>query len=115
MSSRDRARAIHTPYLAQCASAYHHFTTIEEVTKTLVTYLNPGGSLLVTDLVHGESTHEIFPEDVHHIVAHKGGFTEEDIRSTFEKAELKNITFEIVAQGTHAGHSVDLFLARGDK
>lgn len=79
------------------------------------TYLNPGGSLLVADLVHGGSTHEIFPENSRHIVAHKGGFTEEDIRSTFEKAGLKNITFEITARVRHAGHSVDLFLARGDK
>lgn len=113
-SVRQRPRAGDSPYLAQCAAAYHHFTSIEEVTKTLVTYLNPGGSLLVVDLVHKESTHEIFPEEVHHIVPHKGGFTEEDIRSTFEKAGLKNITFEIIAQANHAGHPVELFLARGD-
>ncbi|KAF8553776.1 S-adenosyl-L-methionine-dependent methyltransferase [Imleria badia] len=98
-----------------CAAAYHHFPSIDEVTETLVSYLNPGGSLLVADLVHGESTHEVFPEDAHHIVAHKGGFTEEDIRSTFEKAGLKNITFEIVLKGQHHEHPVDLFLARGDK
>lgn len=105
------------PYLglAQCAAAYHHFPSIDDVTKTLVAYLNPGGSLLVSDIVHTESTREIFPERVHHIVAHRGGFTEEDIRSTFDRAGLKNTTFEIFAQGKHRGHSVDLFLARGDK
>jgi len=98
-----------------CASAYHHLSSIDDVTQTLVsTYLNPGGSLLVADLVHGESTHEIF-EKHHHIVAHKGGFTEQDIRSTFEKAGLKNITFDIIARATHTGHEVELFLARGDK
>lgn len=86
------------------------------MTETLVTtYLNPGGSLLVSDIVHGESAHEIFPEDARHIVAHRGGFTEEEIRSTFENAGLKNITFEIIARAKHAGHPVDLFLARGDK
>ena len=85
------------------------------MTETLVSYLNLGGSLLVADLVHGESTSEVFPEDAHHIVAHRGGFTEEDIRSTFDKAGLKNITFEIVATGKHHEHPVDLFLARGDK
>ncbi|KAH0830226.1 S-adenosyl-L-methionine-dependent methyltransferase [Lanmaoa asiatica] len=99
-----------------CASSYHHFASIEEVTETLVTaYLKPGGSLLVADLVYGESTPETFPEDLHHIVAHKGGFTEEEIRSTFEKAGLKNITFEIILQAKYNGHPVDVFLARGDK
>lgn len=104
---------LHGP--GQCSASYHHFSSIEEVTETLVAYLNPGGSLLVSDLVYGESAHEIFPEDVHHIVPHRGGFKEQDIRSTFEKAGLNNITFEVVAQGKHLGHSVDLFLARGDK
>ena len=85
------------------------------MTETLVSYLNPGGSLLVSDIVHGESTHEDFPANAHHIVPHKGGFTEEDIRSTFEKAGLKNVTFEVVAHGKQRGHPVDIFLARGDK
>ncbi|KAG8217170.1 S-adenosyl-L-methionine-dependent methyltransferase [Butyriboletus roseoflavus] len=99
-----------------CASAYHHLTSIDEVTQSLVTtYLNPGGSLLVSDIVHGELTHEIFHKHSDHVVPHKGGFTEEEIRSTFEKAGLKNFTFEIIAQATHVGGPVDLFLARGDK
>ncbi|KAG9318093.1 S-adenosyl-L-methionine-dependent methyltransferase [Chiua virens] len=102
---------------SQCACAYHHFASIDEVTRTLVTYLNPGGSLLVADLRRAESAHEIFPENVGHIVPHRGAFTEEDIRSTFDKAELNNITFEIITHVRHTGHSVDadLFLARGDK
>lgn len=79
------------------------------------TYLNPGGTLLVADVVRGDSADEIFSESFHHIVAHKGGFTEQEIRSTFEKAGLKNITFEVIARAKHAGHPVDLFLARGDK
>ncbi|KAF8126592.1 S-adenosyl-L-methionine-dependent methyltransferase [Boletus edulis] len=98
-----------------CSVAYHHLSNIEEVTDTLATYLNPGGSLLVVDILHEESTHEMFPEEYHHIVAHKGGFTEQEIRSTFEKAGLKDITFEIAAHLKFNGHPVDLFLARGDK
>ena len=66
------------------------------------------------DLVHRESAHEIFPENAHHIVAHRGGFTEEVIRSAFEKAGLKDITFETIVRAKHARHPVDLFLARGD-
>ncbi|KAF9228820.1 S-adenosyl-L-methionine-dependent methyltransferase [Gyrodon lividus] len=99
-----------------CASSYHHFSSIDVVTRTLVSYLKPGGSLLVADLIKDESSlHEMFPHDVHHIVAHKGGLSEEDIRSTFEKARLKNVTFEKVAQAKHAGHPVSFFLARGNK
>ncbi|KAF8839867.1 S-adenosyl-L-methionine-dependent methyltransferase [Paxillus ammoniavirescens] len=99
-----------------CASSYHHFSSIDEVTKTLVSYLNPGGSLLVSDLIKDESSLDgVFPASTHHIVAHKGGFSEEDIRSTFEKAGLKNVTFETVAEPKLAGHPVSLFLARGDR
>ncbi|KAF9230077.1 S-adenosyl-L-methionine-dependent methyltransferase [Melanogaster broomeanus] len=98
-----------------CASSYHHFPSIDEVTKTLVSYLKPGGSLLVADLIHDESTHEAFPPGFDHIVAHKGGFPEADIRTTFEKAGLGNVTFEKVAEAKRAGHPVSFFLARGDK
>jgi len=98
-----------------CASSYHHFPSIDEVTKTLVSYLKPGGSLLVADLIHDESTHESFPPGAEHIVPHKGGFSEADIRTTFEKAGLGNVTFEKVAEAKHGGHPVNFFLARGDK
>lgn len=104
------------PMISQCSSAYHHFPSIDEVTTMLVsTYLNPGGSLLVSDLAHKESADKAFPTGSHHIVAHRGGFTEEAILSAFEKAGLKNITFEIIAQTERDGHAVGLFLARGDK
>ncbi|KAH7890065.1 S-adenosyl-L-methionine-dependent methyltransferase [Phlebopus sp. FC_14] len=98
-----------------CASSYHHFSSIEKVTNTLVSYLKPAGSLLVADLMKEENAHEIFPENVHHIVAHKGGFSEDDVRSAFEGASLRNFTFRKVADAKHAGHPVSFFLARGDK
>ncbi|KAF9234510.1 S-adenosyl-L-methionine-dependent methyltransferase [Melanogaster broomeanus] len=98
-----------------CASAYHHFRSIDEVTKTLVSYLKPGGSLLVADMIHDESLHETFPPGFDHIVAHKGGFSEADIRTTFEKAGLGNVTFAKVAEAKPLGRPVNLFLARGDK
>ncbi|KIJ63336.1 hypothetical protein HYDPIDRAFT_92644 [Hydnomerulius pinastri MD-312] len=98
-----------------CASSYHHFTSIDEVTKALVSYLKPGGALLIADLVKDQTSHEVFPDNVHHIVAHKGGFSEEDMRSNFEKAGLKNFTFKIVGSAAHAGHPVSFFLASGDK
>ncbi|RDB19283.1 hypothetical protein Hypma_013693 [Hypsizygus marmoreus] len=34
-----------------CASSYHHFTSIDDVTRVLAYFLKPGGSLFVVDLM----------------------------------------------------------------
>ncbi|KAI6046689.1 S-adenosyl-L-methionine-dependent methyltransferase [Pisolithus marmoratus] len=99
-----------------CASAYHHFPSIDSVTKTLVSYLKQGGSLLVADLMKDQSSHEVFSPDVHHIVPHRGGFTAEEIRNAFEGAGLHNFSFTEAtkARSRHATEPVTLFIARGD-
>ncbi|KAG1725859.1 S-adenosyl-L-methionine-dependent methyltransferase [Suillus lakei] len=101
-----------------CASSYHHFPSIEEVTTALASYLKPGGSLLVADLMKPsspESTKELFPTDAHNIVAHKGGFEEADIKVVFEGAGLINLAFVTACEAKRHGHSVQLFLASGTK
>ncbi|KAH7928135.1 S-adenosyl-L-methionine-dependent methyltransferase [Leucogyrophana mollusca] len=98
-----------------CASSYHHFTSIEDVTRILVSHIKPGGSLMVADLLKEEFAGEIFPSDVHHLVAHKGGFEETDMRAVFEGAGLRNFTFELAAEAKRFGHPVKIFLAKGDK
>ena len=100
----------------QCASAYHHLPSIDDVTKILATYLKPGGSLLVTDLMKGDSEN-LFSHNVQHIVPHKGGFTEDDIRNAFCGAGLNNFSFTEIAEAKskHTGQPVTVFLARGDK
>ncbi|KAG2139026.1 S-adenosyl-L-methionine-dependent methyltransferase [Suillus clintonianus] len=101
-----------------CASSYHHFPSIEEVTKALASYLKPGGLLLVADLMKpssAESAQELFPTNAHHIVAHSGGFEEADIKAVFEGAGLINFAFVTACKAKKHGHSVQLFLASGTK
>ncbi|KAG1819759.1 S-adenosyl-L-methionine-dependent methyltransferase [Suillus subaureus] len=101
-----------------CASSYHHFPSIGDVTKTLVSYLKPGGSLLVADLMKpssAESAEALFPTGAHNIVAHKGGFEEADIKAVFEGAGLINFSFVTACKAKKHGHPVELFLASGTK
>ncbi|KII89389.1 hypothetical protein PLICRDRAFT_53825 [Plicaturopsis crispa FD-325 SS-3] len=97
-----------------CASSYHHFVSIADVTRTLAYFLKPGGVLLVTDLIRGEHVEGLFPH-VDHIVAHKGGFEETDIKAAFDAAGLQEFRFEKAASAKRHGHDVDFFLAIGRK
>lgn len=36
--------------------AYHHFVSIDDITKTLLFFLKPGGTLLIADLVRSQNT-----------------------------------------------------------
>lgn len=49
------------------------------------------------------------------VVAHKGGFEEEEIRSVFNATGLQDVTFDKVTSARKNGFSVDFFLARGVK
>ncbi|KAH7911902.1 S-adenosyl-L-methionine-dependent methyltransferase [Hygrophoropsis aurantiaca] len=98
-----------------CASSYHHFISVEDVTRIIVSHLKFGGSLLVADLMKEESTVDIFPSETHHLVAHRGGFSEQEMRTLFENAGLRNFSFETATEAKHFGHPVKLFLAKGDK
>ncbi|KAG6915304.1 hypothetical protein DXG01_012227 [Tephrocybe rancida] len=106
-----------------CASAYHHFPDIDGVTRILTHFLKPSGTLLVVDLAKnsGEHTHEhdhahaphsLIPKDFHHLVPHRGGLDESDMRKAFEGAGLGSFSFE---DGLTARHDVKLFLAKGIK
>lgn len=130
-------------YDLQCVSAYHHFTSIQDVTNTLAYFLKPGGHLLVVDLLKGYNHHQhqhhkghnhnrdaghthegkhedaptqaLFPESVHHFVPHVGGLDEEDMRKVFESAGLGSFSFELVIDAMKNGQEVKLFLAKGVK
>ena len=85
------------------------------MTKILATYLKPGGSLLVTDVMKGDSEN-ICSHSIHDIVPHKGGFTEDDIRVAFCGAGLNNFGFAEIAKKTSIlNEPLTVFLARGDK
>jgi hypothetical protein len=55
----------------------------------------------------------VTPDQYGHIVAHKGGFTEDEIRSVFEGAGLEEFSFIEAAQAKMHGRDVSFFLAKG--
>jgi len=108
-----------------CNMAYHHFESIGDVTRTLAFFLKPGGVLLVVDILKTSqgcanadaslSAESIFPEHVHHIVSHKTGFTEDDIRATFTNAGLMSFYMEAAIPVKKHDKDFQLFLAKGTK
>ncbi|KAG6898456.1 hypothetical protein C0993_006790 [Termitomyces sp. T159_Od127] len=106
--------------IVQCASAYHHFPDIDAVTRILVHFLKPGGVLLVIDLAKntgedahvGHEHHQLIPDQFHHIVPHRGGLGEPDMRKAFESAGLDSFSF---SDNLVAKDDVRLFLAKGRK
>ncbi|RXW21817.1 hypothetical protein EST38_g4043 [Candolleomyces aberdarensis] len=104
--------------LVVCASAYHHFESIDNVTKKLVSHLKEdGGTLMVVDLIYSESLvdglDEVFPEHEDGIVAHRGGFKPEAIINAFRNAGLEDVEFQPAINVKKKGHSLQLFLAKG--
>jgi hypothetical protein len=112
--------------------AYHHFPSVEQVTRDIVEYLKPSGMLAVADIaarvhVHaadgeGDGVNEseseappIIPAEYEHLVSHTRGFTEEYIRALFEGAGLVNFTFELFTSAKWHGRDIDFFLATGTK
>ncbi|KAJ6518865.1 S-adenosyl-L-methionine-dependent methyltransferase [Mycena sanguinolenta] len=91
-----------------CSAAYHHFQSIDDMTRTLCFFLKPGGCLLVADFM---KTTEPVPEDV----PNDGGFTEADIQRAFSCAGLDDIIVDQFSKATFRGQRVQLFLAKGTK
>jgi hypothetical protein len=61
------------------------------------------------------SAESIFPDHVHHIVAHKDGFTEDDIRATFTSAGLVSFYMEAAIPVKKHDKDFQLFVAKGTK
>ena len=101
----------------QCSMAYHHFASIEEVTRELVAYLKPRGTLAVADILRVEADEGERPimAKYEYMVAHTRGFAEEEMRGVFEGAGLENVAFERFASGKKEGRDVQFFLATGTK
>ncbi|KAJ7164791.1 S-adenosyl-L-methionine-dependent methyltransferase [Mycena crocata] len=91
-----------------CSAAYHHFASINDITRTLCFFLKPGGCLLVADFIKGAQP---VPEDV----PNNGGFTEEDIRTAFVGAGLDAFTIDQFTKAKFHGQIVSIFLAKGTK
>ena len=61
------------------------------------------------------SAESIFPDHFHHIVAHKAGFTEDDIRGAFTNAGLVSFYMEAAIPVKKYDKNFQLFLAKGTK
>ena len=116
--------------------AYHHFPSVEQVTRDIVEYLKPSGVLAVADIAArghvaaaaadgdgvvevnesgGEVPQPIIPAEYEHLVSHTHGFTKEYMRALFEGAGLVNFTFEQFTSAKWHGRDIDFFLATGTK
>ncbi|KAJ7491091.1 S-adenosyl-L-methionine-dependent methyltransferase, partial [Mycena latifolia] len=91
-----------------CSAAYHHFESINDITRTLCFFLKPSGCLLVADFMKSA---EPVPENV----PNNGGFTEEDIRTAFVGAGLEGFSINQFTKAKFHGQMVELFLAKGTK
>lgn len=99
----------------QCVSAYHHFPSVEEITKILAFFLKPGGTLLVSDILKDEGGTEIVPEHARNVVAHTHGFSESDMRGVFEGAGLTAFEFAIVTKANFHEKDIQIFLTKAVK
>ncbi|SRR6266403_112745 len=109
--------------------AYHHFPSVEQVTRDLFEYLKPGGMLAVADIAARTHVHPaadgvgndesdappIIPAEYDHLVSHTRGFTEEYMCALFEGAGLENFTLEQFTSAKWHGRDIDFFLATGTK
>ncbi|KAI9508821.1 S-adenosyl-L-methionine-dependent methyltransferase [Russula earlei] len=103
--------------VAVCSMAYHHIPSVQDVTRELVAYLKPSGTLAVADIARVEEDEGEPPimAKYEHIVAHTRGFAERDMRALFEGAGLQNVAFERFTTSKKEGRDVQLFLATGTK
>lgn len=99
----------------QCTSSYHHFPSVEKITKILTFFLKPGGALIISDILKDDGGAAAIPEDVHRIVPHTHGFSESDMRKLLEGAGLMEFEFEVVTKATYFGKEIQFFLTKAIK
>jgi len=103
--------------IAVCSMAYHHFASVQDVTRELAKHIKPGGTLAVADIARVEADEGERPilADHGHIVAHTRGFPEAEMRALFEGAGLENIVFDPFMSAKRLGRDIQFFLATGTK
>ncbi|KAG7092764.1 hypothetical protein E1B28_009088 [Marasmius oreades] len=71
---------------------YHHLPSIHVTTKTLATYLKPGGYLLVMDWKKPEGEQPNYSDPINNIVK-LPGLDESDMKNAFESAQLEFVGY----------------------
>jgi hypothetical protein len=104
----------------KCAQAYHHFPDIEATTKILSRFLKDGsGVLIVVDLLRSADSlhlrHATSTRYGENIVAHRGGFSREEIEGAFISAGLTDFEFEIAFEKVDGGRKLSMFIAVGSR
>ena len=94
-------------------SAYHHFESIEQVTKCLAYFLKPGGSLLVVDFQKVDR--DTFDDKRRAVVPHMAGISEAKMKSAFEEAGLTSVTYQFAFSMEWQGAPMADFIATGVK
>lgn len=87
----------------ECAQSYHHIQDVQALTLALTRRLKLGGMLIVIDLDNQSSFSETLIEkstkegdQSTKIVAHRGGFSQEELREIFEKTgRLEDVEVEV--------------------
>lgn len=108
-------------FFPQCAASYHHFESIDTITKTLAFFLKPSGVLFVVDITPKESEgssapdQALFPEKYRHVVAHHHGLSEGAMKAAFDGAGLTSFSFEPISPVQIHEHDAILFIAKGVK
>ncbi|KZS98853.1 S-adenosyl-L-methionine-dependent methyltransferase [Sistotremastrum niveocremeum HHB9708] len=104
--------------LVVCAQSYHHFTDINLVTRILVSFLKPStGKLIVLDGVKSEAGWK-FPVPKaasfsHAVIAHRGGFSQEEIENVFKEAGLEDVEFDVPIKREWEEFKIGIFLVKG--
>ncbi|KAI0806745.1 hypothetical protein C8Q74DRAFT_1187653, partial [Fomes fomentarius] len=81
-----------------CCPAYHHFASMDDITRVLAYYLKPGGSLLVADNKAEDDQRQLVPESYHCLVPQKHGISEQTLRTTFEGAGLGQFAMKVAGK-----------------
>jgi len=100
-----------------CSASYHHFESVESITRALASYLKPGGVLLVADIAQNVDNTEVVAHPHANIVAHRKGFSPAEIENVFTAAGLVDVVVngEAITNAKTHGHDVNIFLAKGVK
>ncbi|KAF8521202.1 S-adenosyl-L-methionine-dependent methyltransferase [Hysterangium stoloniferum] len=100
--------------LIVCASAYKFIEDNLAITRTLKSFLKPGGELFVAEQIRGTNKKMVdslplLPS----MICHGDGYTEDELRSMFTEAGLTDFTFCEACVKEKDENTMALFLARG--